>query len=124
MAYNTKMFPNRFDGDIEAAFAAAEEARIKADKLSKTSSGTGTNRPTSRRNRTRISRTSTKEPETITTTKEETNNDESQEAKKELSPEEIERRRKKNAKKRAKQKAKKAAQKQQEAEENADEEGT
>ena len=122
MAYNIKMFPNRFDGDIEAAFAAAEEARIKADKLSKTSSGTGTNRPTSRRNRTRISKTSMKEPET--TTKEETNNDESQEAKKELSPEEIERRRKKNAKKRAKQKAKKAAQKQQAAEENADEEGT
>lgn len=110
MAYNNKMFPNLFDGDIESAFAAADKARIEAEAQSPKSAGSR-----SRRSRTRGARTTTSERTKSTEgeSSEGNENEEEVESKEEtkpdLTPEEVEKRRKRNAKKRAKQKAKKAA---------------
>ena len=112
-AYNTKMFPNLFGGDMEAAFAVADKARTEAEATTVKTEGS---RATSRR--TRVSRSSRRNAAAEQKDEEENDDEdpdgndeegETEEAKKELTPEEIEKRRKKNAKKRAKQKAKKAA---------------
>lgn len=109
-AYNSKNFNNLFDGDMEAAFEEAEEARKSAEECNAAQAQSSTGRTGRRRvagPRRKIKETKKEE--------EETENDEeegetvTEEAPKELSEAEIERRRKKNAKKRAKQKAKKAA---------------
>lgn len=114
-AYNAKMFPNLFGGDMEAAFALSERARIQSEAISAKTEGSRANR------RTRVSRSSRSNnaPDEGKEEEEqdgEENNEakggaskEEEEGKVELTPEEIEKRRKKNAKKRARQKAKKAA---------------
>lgn len=119
-AYNAKMFPNLFGGDMEAAFAAADKARLEAEATSVKTEGSRVTR------RTRTSRSSRRnageqKEEGEDDDEDNDNNDEAEEemeeAKTELTPEEIEKRRKKNAKKRAKQKAKKAAAQDQQTEE-------
>jgi ubiquitin-conjugating enzyme E2 J2 len=103
MAYNTKMFPKLFCGDIEAAFVVAERARIEAEK---TAAASTADADTSRRSRARSSKSSS------TKQKEAEVDNEKEEEPKELTTAEMEKRKKQNAKKRAKQKAKKAAQQQ------------
>ncbi|KAL3934086.1 MAG: hypothetical protein SGBAC_010113 [Bacillariaceae sp.] len=114
-AYNTKMFPNLFGGDMGTAFAVADEARIKAEATTIKTEGSR-----SKARRTRVSRSSRRNGDEKKNDQEEDANDNDdedeaeaeapkEEAKSELTPEEIEKRRQKNAKKRAKQKAKKAA---------------
>jgi ubiquitin-conjugating enzyme E2 J2 len=109
MAYNQKTFPQLFGGDLDEAFAEAEEARKEAEK-NKTIDGGCTTRRSNRRNRRKKGEEEVKNEE-----EEGDDNDDDQEGGEqkeqgnELTLEEIENRRKKNAKKRAKQKAKKAA---------------
>jgi ubiquitin-conjugating enzyme E2 J2 len=108
MKYNNKMFPDLFEGNIEAAFAAADKARIEAEATSTKSAGSR-----SRRSRTRAKTGGKKPTEEAGSKSQQEEKDESkEEAKSDLTPEEIEKRRNRNAKKRAKQKAKKAAQQQ------------
>jgi ubiquitin-conjugating enzyme E2 J2 len=111
MKYNNKMFPNLFEGDIEAAFAAADKARIEAEATSAKTDGSR-----SRRSRTRAASTKTGEKksaeEADSQSQQEEKDESKEEAKSDLTPEEIEKRRNRNAKKRAKQKAKKAVQQQ------------
>lgn len=92
MEYNKKMFVNLFDGDIEHAFMQAEQARILAAQTTPKGNGTTPRRapPTKKLQELDIH---DKDEET-----------------KVLSPEEIEKRKKRNMKKRASQKAKKSAQ--------------
>jgi len=116
-AYNQKTFPKLFDGDIDAAFARAEEARKKAATQQQTATS---------RAATFVSKARAKElSNSITSFGEEVENDEDNNSNinnedknddedaagklPELTSEEVERKKKKNAKKRAKQKAKKAA---------------
>eukprot|EP00980_Cylindrotheca_fusiformis_P014296 scaffold3791_cov137-Cylindrotheca_fusiformis.AAC.23 len=108
MAYNQKMFQNLFNGDIEAAFAASDKARLESEAKSTKSAGSRT-----RRSRTRTSRKTSESADSQSSPQEEKEDESKEEENKgdddELTPEEIEKRRKRNAKKRAKQKAKKAA---------------
>lgn len=106
--YNQKTFPRLFDGDIEAAFVEAENAREEAEKNKVIDAGS-----TSRRRRPRrrtVEAEDPKQQEESEATGDEDNGNEEQESER-LSPEELEKRRKRNAKKRARQKAKKAANK-------------
>lgn len=107
MAYNQKMFPTLFNGDMEAAFTSADRARVESEASSKATSGTTTTRM--RRNRTSRKSSTSSEQESSDTAAADEKASNKQETKAELTPEEIEKRRKRNAKKRAKQKAKKAA---------------
>ena len=114
MEYNEKMFSKLFGGNIEEAFEIADRARVEAVKKGSTQSQSKTLTNRSRRGRTRTSNSSTtkEEEQSKTETTAENGTDEhqqQQEQQKELTPEEIEKRRKRNQKKRAKQKAKKAS---------------
>jgi ubiquitin-protein ligase len=90
MAYNKKIFAQLFDGDIDTAFLQAEEARIQSAKTSLVEKSAIRRRV----------------PPT-TELKELDINDQLEEPKEELTLEELEKRKKRNAKKRSKQKAKK-----------------
>ena len=110
MAFNAKTFPNLFGGDIEAAFEASNTARLDAAK------NKVIDEPSTRGRRSRIGRVdSMRNQGAQQDGQDEGEDDEKQgEATEEipsqvLSPEELEKRRKRNAKKRARQKAKKAA---------------
>mmetsp|Transcript_26236 Transcript_26236/g.72032 ORF Transcript_26236/g.72032 Transcript_26236/m.72032 type:complete len:280 (-) Transcript_26236:655-1494(-) len=123
MAYNNKNYPNLFHGDIQAALEAADQACQKCEKENAKTSSSGRNdkaAPSSRRSRRMARKAASTEgekpcedDETGRTKddedKDEKNNISTATTTKELTPEDIEKRRKKNAKKRAKQKAKKAA---------------
>ena len=114
MEYNEKMFSKLFGGNIEEAFEIADRARVEAVKKGSTQSQSKTLTNRSRRGRTRTSNSSTtkEEEQSKTETTAENGTEEQQqqqEQQKELTPEEIEKRRKRNQKKRAKQKAKKAS---------------
>jgi ubiquitin-conjugating enzyme E2 J2 len=106
MEYNRKMFANLFGGNIEQAFDVADEARIKAEKL-KASKSSSSAKTSTRRTKQSAAKNSG-ESKVDQDTEEKTSQVDAAPAK-ELTPEEIEKRRIKNAKKRAKQKAKKAA---------------
>lgn len=99
--YNRKHFGALFDGDIDAAFAKAEEARKVAAKENASKAAAKSASTTGRLRKTAT--TSKKETESSSDKQEEEKEAE------ELTPEQIEKRRLKNAKKRAKQKAKKKA---------------
>jgi ubiquitin-conjugating enzyme E2 J2 len=114
-AYNQKMFPNLFGGNIEGVMAQADQigkqAQEQAVKDAAAAASDGTNIP-SRRNRrlAAASASAKKETESLIDNNEGTKKETAKECHNEiLSSEEMERRKKKNAKKRAKQKAKKAA---------------
>jgi ubiquitin-conjugating enzyme E2 J2 len=112
MAYNQKMFPNLFEGDIKAAFAAADHAVIESETVKQAASGSTTRR---RRIRTTRRSATSQESSAEAATNEEGSNkkqENEEQPKQELTPGEIEKRRKRNAKKRVKQKAKKAAEQQ------------
>ncbi|CAJ1925157.1 unnamed protein product [Cylindrotheca closterium] len=114
-AYNAKMFPNLFGGDMEAAFVIADKARIEAEANSVKTEGSRVTRRTRTSRSSRRNGSEKKENDDNDNGNNDDNADNADnEDKAELTPEEIEKRRQKNAKKRAKQKAKKAAQKQQE----------
>ena len=106
MAYNTKMFQSLFGGDIEKAFKVADEARAKAEKLKESKTTAGTSGRARRSTKQSTPKTDAGEP---TPSKEEKGEGSTEAPAKELTAEEIEKRRIRNAKKRAKQKAKKAA---------------
>ena len=91
-AYNSKMFVNLFDGNIEAAFSQAEEARLLSAKRKPVETSTIQRRslPTKDSNEIQICK-------------------EGEKGNEELTAEEIEKRKQRNAKKRAKRKAKKFA---------------
>lgn len=111
MLYNQKTFPQLFGGDIPTALAEAEESRKNACKNTTVDDGAVSKR------RSRRPKNTTGE-EIKEDSEENCDNDGIQEDLNtlahahEMTPEEIESRRKKNAKKRAKQKAKKATTKQ------------
>eukprot|EP00536_Pseudo-nitzschia_multiseries_P017319 jgi/Psemu1/314342/fgenesh1_kg.1488_\ len=125
VAYNQKNYPKLFEGDIQAALEAADQACGKAEQESAkaVSSGCEDKAISSSRRSRRMARkaAASSEVEMPTVGADDGNNqdgdDEDNEdnaqssatATKELTPDEIEKRRKKNAKKRQKQKAKKAA---------------
>lgn len=128
MEYNQKMFPNLFGGNLEAAMEAADKACLEAQKKAAAEAEATTTTTTTRRGRrgrnARASKSSStddvdKDTERVaneeddkvdqTKTNEKGSNGEDAVEEEKLSPEEIERRRKRNAKKRAKQKAKKKA---------------
>jgi len=118
IAYNQKNYPKLFEGNIQAALEAADQACQKSEKENAKSSASGNDQKSSssRRSR-RIAKKAASFNEEKSNPDAERgddddgdNNEENKSATTtELSPEEIERRRKRNAKKRAKQKAKKAA---------------
>jgi ubiquitin-conjugating enzyme E2 J2 len=98
--YNTKNFPTLFHGDIGGAFQRADEARQAAEQKTRAAAArkpVTTKRPIK-------SKILSKESSEI---KEIATSDDNQVPQPELTAEEIEKRRKKNAKKRDKQKAKK-----------------
>ncbi|VEU41389.1 unnamed protein product [Pseudo-nitzschia multistriata] len=126
MNYNQKHYPKLFEGDIEAALEAADQACGKAEmENAKTScSASNDQKASSSRRSRRMARKAassgggnfSQDDENASSqdngddNNQTDNNDApSTTTEKELTPEEIEKRRKKNAKKRAKQKAKKAA---------------
>ena len=118
IAYNQKNYPKLFEGNIQAALEAADQACQKSEEENAKSSASGNDQKSSssRRSR-RIAKKAASFNEEKSNPDAERgddddgdNNEENKSATTtELSPEEIERRRKRNAKKRAKQKAKKAA---------------
>ena len=125
MAYNKKTYPKLFDGDIEAALEAAEQSRQNSEeeKVNEVNSSDGKeeNKKLSRRERrlAKNNRSNPKEKESKERNDQDSNkcskddddntDNEASTTMQQLSLEEIEKRRKRNAKKRAKQKAKKAA---------------
>lgn len=106
MVYNQKAFPRLFDGNIEEAFALADQAREEAEKNKVVDAGSTSRRRRSRRKPIEVDG-DTQQSETIVS--DEGGDGNELEAAEQLSAEEIEKRRKRNAKKRARQKAKKAA---------------
>lgn len=115
MEYNRKMFPALFAGDIDAAFevsdkasaASAAKAASAASSSVSAESSASTARNISRRSK-RDKQAKPASSETADTKEEETEAEGNEESTKDLTPEEIEKRRKRNSKKRAKQKQKKA----------------
>jgi ubiquitin-conjugating enzyme E2 J2 len=112
MAYNQKNFGQLFDGNIPSAFEKAKEARNEAERKkgiappATTTTSTTTNaRGTKKSTKPKSSADSTSDGKKESGSKE-TDIDDVVIVKEELSPEEVEKRRLKNAKKRAKQKAK------------------
>jgi ubiquitin-conjugating enzyme E2 J2 len=116
-AYNSKNFSNLFNGDMDAAFEEAEEARQLAEKAvaaqasSDNANGSGGRRrvPGPRRREKPAKSEHEENHQDHASTAEEQNQQGEGTAGNEVSEAELEKRRKKNAKKRAKQKAKKAA---------------
>ncbi|CAB9514262.1 enzyme E2 6 [Seminavis robusta] len=122
-AYNDKFFKDLFDGDMDAAFQEAEEARQSAEQA-QAQGANGESSTVGRGGRSRRvagprrrEKQSAKSEDKAEDEEQSDNHQEQQEqeqeeaeesAPKELSAAEIEKRRKKNAKKRAKQKAKKS----------------
>ena len=100
MAYNEKMFVDLFSGDITEAFAQADKTRIESEKNAPLASKTATIQGRKK---------TMKKKEAGADEEKDKSKEENKEAasNKELTPEEIEKRRIKNAKKRAKQKEKK-----------------
>ena len=116
--YNDKNFSHLFDGNMEAAFEEAETARRLAEKAAasaskSTSSSVGrrTRKVSGAQRKTEQTSGDDKQGDEKVNEKEEEEDEEDSSTPKELTPDEIEKRRKKNAQKRAKQKAKKAAEK-------------
>ena len=119
-AYNAKNFSDLFDGDMDAAFEEAEEARQLAEKAVAAEARGGnnaTNRGGQRRvpgprRRTKTAKSEAHDEQTEEEGQEDIMGEQSQKEEsaptKEVSEAELEKRRLKNAKKRAKQKAKKA----------------
>jgi hypothetical protein len=100
MAYNEKMFADLFSGDITEAFAQADKARIESEKNAPLASKAAA---------TRGRKKAIKKQEAVTDEEKDKSEEDGKAdaSSKELTPEEVEKRRIKNAKKRAKQKAKK-----------------
>lgn len=129
MEYNQKMFPKLFDGDLDNAFAEADEASAAAEKKAAATATENSTSGRSQRQRGRRGKRDKAIPqeqgahESETTDGKGTEVRKSSEPTKELTEEEIEKRRKRNAKKRAKQKSKKATGQEntEEIEENEDE---
>ena len=113
MAYNEKFFPTLFGGNMEEAFATADRAREESEKKAASNATNGSisqRRGQGRRSRRERGNIKADEDDEESHDKATTDQVGGESAvQEELSPEEIEKRRKRNAKKRAKQKAKKAA---------------
>lgn len=108
MDFNRKMFPTLFGGDLDAALAAADAARLASEAKTASLATTGAI-ATKAITRNRRDKRDKQPPVPVNETVEVDNGEmDEEEAKKERSPEEIEKRRKRNAKKRAKQKKKKS----------------
>jgi ubiquitin-conjugating enzyme E2 J2 len=113
MEFNRKMFPNLFGGDLEAALAAADEARkISEAKTASQATTSASTTTTTKPARNRRDKRDKQPPLSANEAAEVANDDlDETDTKKEMSLEEIEKRRKRNAKKRAKQKEKKKSDK-------------
>lgn len=116
MDYNRKMFPALFNGDIEAAFEAADKATaaseakaassIPANNVEDSASSKPARNRRSKRDKQPPALPSNEDTKESSTEKKD---EDEEESKADLTPEEIEKRRKRNAKKRSKQKKKKNA---------------
>lgn len=107
MLYNQKIFPQLFAGDINAAFAEAEETRTRVAENKSVDDG-ATSKRRSRRTRNATGQVVSEDNVEACDNDGEQEDADAPAHTNEMTPEEIENRRKKNAKKRAKQKAKKA----------------
>ena len=107
MLYNQKTFPQLFGGDIDAAFAEAEETRTCAAE-NKTIDDGATSKRRSRRTRSTTGEDVAEDNAEPCDSHGDQEDSDPPAHTNEVTPEEMENRRKKNAKKRAKQKAKKA----------------
>ncbi len=109
MDFNRKMFPDLFGGDIDAAFDDADKAREASEAKIASGPITSCMEESSTPSRNRRSKRDKQPALPLNETPEpiETDLDENEDSKKDLTPEEIEKRRKRNAKKRSKQKQKK-----------------
>ena len=103
-AFNNKNFPSLFGGNVADGLSQADKVREQAEASTKTKTGDGSGTISSGRNRGSATRATNSKPMNDA-------NDDVGEgpATEDLTPEEVEKRRKRNAKKRAKKKVKKAA---------------